>query len=91
MGLGYAGQLVTLSWILHLSGARPRAPASACAQPGLDLARGHVPGRRLAQRQGPPASALPRRLAPVLAAGLVAAVIGLDYASQLLALDGFFT
>jgi hypothetical protein len=32
-----------------------------------------------------------RRLAPVLAAALVAAVIGLDYASQFLSLDRFFS
>jgi hypothetical protein len=32
-----------------------------------------------------------RRLAPVLAAALVAAVIGLAYASQLLSLETFFT
>jgi hypothetical protein len=32
-----------------------------------------------------------RRVAPVLAAALVAAVIGLDYASQFLSLDRFFT
>jgi hypothetical protein len=37
------------------------------------------------------AIAFGRRLAPVLGAVLVAAVIGLDYASQFLSLETFFT